>query len=344
MRYRVLMATFLFLSAFPQAQAAPLYAFPIPTSPGCSPHYARYHHDYPANDILAKKGCKYVAVTSGTIDEIRKIDTYNYKKPTPLTKGGIYVSLIGDDGVRYYGSHLQKIAPGIEVGVHVEVGTLLGFVGDTGDARGTAPHVHFGISWPTTERDIYDRRILHQAILCQSWYGLRTGEVLSLEWRDIKFRQDDTAVVTLRPEITKTREGRLNINRADIFRRVLEFSKHTQPTDRVFASFSNDLNLVSESSYFYRRWVELKNEIRRRYPEFDMDTDPYCFRHFWITVRLLAGDSPYDIARLVGNSLRMIESHYDQVRNEQIAQKILSKKVKFNPDGTVTVEVVKKEK
>ena len=72
-----------------------------------------------------------------------------------------------------------------------------------------------------------------------------------------------------------------------------------------------------------------------------MDTDPYCFRHFWITVRLLAGDSPYDIARLVGNSLRMIESHYDQVRNEQIAQKILSKKVQFNPDGTVTVEVVK---
>ena len=110
---------------------------------------------YPANDILVKKGCKYVAVTSGTIDEIRKVDTYNYKKPTPLTKGGIYVSLIGDDGVRYYGSHLQKIAPGIDVGVHVEVGTLLGFVGDTGDARGTAPHVHFGISWPTTERDIW---------------------------------------------------------------------------------------------------------------------------------------------------------------------------------------------
>lgn len=194
-----------------------------------------------------------------------------------------------------------------------------------------------------TERDVYDRRILHHAILCQSWYGFRTGEILSLEWRDIKFRDDDTAVVSLRPENTKTREGRLNINRADIFRRVLEFSAHTQPTDRVFASFSNDLNPSSESTYFYRRWVELKNDVQRRYPEFDMDTDPYCFRHFWITVRLLAGDSPYDIARLVGNSLRMIETHYDQVRNEQIAQKILSKKVKFNSDGTVTVEVVKKE-
>ena len=154
-RCRVLIATFLLLFAIPQAQAAPLYTFPIPTSTGCTPHYARYHHDYPANDILVKKGCKYVAVTSGTIDEMRKVDTYNYKKPTGDTKGGIFVSFIGDDGVRYYGSHLQKIAPGIEVGVHVEVGTLLGFVGDTGDARGTAPHVHFGISWPTTDRDIW---------------------------------------------------------------------------------------------------------------------------------------------------------------------------------------------
>ena len=43
----------------------------------------------------------------------------------------------------------MKVAPGIEVGTRVEAGTLLGYLGDSGDARGTAPHVHFGISWPT---------------------------------------------------------------------------------------------------------------------------------------------------------------------------------------------------
>lgn len=134
------------------ANSAPNYVFPISN---CSYSYSRYHHDYPATDILAKKGCKYVAVTSGVIDEIRKIDTYNYKKPTPITKGGIFVSLVGDDGVRYYASHLKKIAEGIDVGVRVEAGTLLGIVGDTGDARGTSPHVHFGISWPTEKRDIW---------------------------------------------------------------------------------------------------------------------------------------------------------------------------------------------
>ena len=128
------------------AQAAPKYAFPILD---CKVTYARVHHDYPATDILGKKGCKFVAVTAGVVDELRKVDTYNYKKPTGDTKGGIFVSVVGDDGVRYYGSHLMKVAPGIEAGTRVEAGTLLGYLGDSGDARGTAPHVHFGISWPT---------------------------------------------------------------------------------------------------------------------------------------------------------------------------------------------------
>ena len=95
------------------AEAAPKYAFPILD---CKVTYAHVHHDYPATDILGKKGCKFVAVTGGVVDELRKVDTYNYKKPTGDTKGGIFVSIVGDDGVRYYGSHLMKVAPGIEVG------------------------------------------------------------------------------------------------------------------------------------------------------------------------------------------------------------------------------------
>lgn len=155
MRLRSFLVLCLGLSITPPASAAPNYAFPIPSDAKCKPTYSRYHHDYPATDILAKKGCRFVAVTSGVVDEIRKTDPYNYKKPTPITKGGIFVSIVGDDGVRYYGSHLQKIASGIEVGSRVEVGTLLGYVGDTGDAKGTSPHVHFGISWPTSESDIW---------------------------------------------------------------------------------------------------------------------------------------------------------------------------------------------
>ena len=116
---------------------------------GCKVTYAHVHHDYPATDILTKAGCKFVAVTSGVVDEVRRVDQWSGKTNLPLDRGGLWVSIIGDDGVRYYGSHLKKVEVGIEPGVRVNAGDLLGLVGATGDARGTAPHVHFGISWPT---------------------------------------------------------------------------------------------------------------------------------------------------------------------------------------------------
>jgi len=128
------------------AHAAPVYVFPIN---GCVVTYAHSHHDYPATDILGKKGCAFVAVTAGVVDEVNRIDKYNYKTNKGADRGGLYVSIIGDDGVRYYGSHLMKVADGIEPGVRVAAGDLLGKLGDSGDAKGTAPHVHFGISWPT---------------------------------------------------------------------------------------------------------------------------------------------------------------------------------------------------
>ncbi len=128
------------------ASAAPVYSFPIV---GCAVTYAHSHHDYPATDILTKTGCKFVATTSGVIDEVNRVDKFSWKTNLGSQRGGLFVSLLGDDGVRYYGSHLSKIAPGIEVGVRVNVGDLLGNVGTSGDAKGTASHVHFGISWPT---------------------------------------------------------------------------------------------------------------------------------------------------------------------------------------------------
>ena len=128
------------------ATAAPIYVFPIV---GCKATYAKSHHDYQATDILAKSGCKYVAPIGGTITEVATKDLWNSKKNLGDTRGGLSVTLVGDDGVRYYGSHFKKIETGIEPGVVVVAGQTLAYVGATGSARGTAPHVHFGISWPT---------------------------------------------------------------------------------------------------------------------------------------------------------------------------------------------------
>ena len=128
------------------ANAAPIYAFPIV---GCKATYAKAHHDYQATDIQAKAGCKYVAPTSGTITEVSAKDVWSWKNNFGDTRGGLSVTLVGDDGVRYYGSHFLSIEPGIKPGVVVVAGQTLAYVGATGSAKGTKPHVHFGISWPT---------------------------------------------------------------------------------------------------------------------------------------------------------------------------------------------------
>ncbi len=146
----IFLPTQLMLSAS-TAQAAPIYVFPVS---GCEVKYGRYHHDYPATDLQAKKGCAFVAPISGVVDEVISKDIWRGKTNLGQDRGGLAVSIIGDDGVRYYGSHLSKIESSTVVGVRVIAGTKLGEIGSTGSARGTAPHLHFGISWPT-EKDIW---------------------------------------------------------------------------------------------------------------------------------------------------------------------------------------------
>ena len=139
----------------PTAHAAPIYTFPVQ---GCSYTYSHYHHDYPATDILTHVGCLFVAPTSGVVDEVNRVDRFTWKTDLGADRGGLSISIIGDDGVRYYGSHLSYISTKIVPGYRVSVGEVMGRTGDSGDAKGTTPHLHFGISWPTPPNIWWVRR------------------------------------------------------------------------------------------------------------------------------------------------------------------------------------------
>jgi peptidoglycan LD-endopeptidase LytH len=130
-------------SARPRAEG---YVYPVQR---CGSTYSTSHHDYPASDIFTQKGCAFVAVTSGRVDEVSFTDRWDPQVDSGASRGGRSVSVIGDDGVRYYGSHLLRIAPGIRPGARVAAGQLLGLIDNSGDAKYTATHVHFGLSWPT---------------------------------------------------------------------------------------------------------------------------------------------------------------------------------------------------
>ncbi|MEO3781005.1 M23 family metallopeptidase [Micromonospora sp. B11E3] len=107
--------------------------------------YHPTHSAYPGTDIFADCGKPVVAVTDGTILEVSRVDRFDRRGPLGPYNGGLSVSLLGDDGVRYYGSHLSVIAPEVDAGVRVRAGQQLGKVGRTGNANNVC-HLHFGIS------------------------------------------------------------------------------------------------------------------------------------------------------------------------------------------------------
>ena len=90
-----------------------------------------------------------MAVTDGDVLEVSRVDRFDRRGPRGPHNGGLSVSLLGDDGVRYYGSHLRRVADGIDAGVRVRAGQQLGKVGRTGNANNVC-HLHFGISPPCT--------------------------------------------------------------------------------------------------------------------------------------------------------------------------------------------------
>jgi murein DD-endopeptidase MepM/ murein hydrolase activator NlpD len=150
----VLTAAFV-LTSFTPATAAPIYTFPVA---GCTVTYSKYHHDYPAADIFGKKGCAFVSPVAGVVDEVNSVDKWSGKTNLGADRGGLSISIIGDDGLRYYGSHLSKIEVNIVPGYKVATGEKLGEIGSTGSARGTKAHLHFGISYPTEKGIWWVRR------------------------------------------------------------------------------------------------------------------------------------------------------------------------------------------
>jgi murein DD-endopeptidase MepM/ murein hydrolase activator NlpD len=85
-------------------------------------------------DIFASRGTPVLSATQGYIVNVGE-----------NRLGGQTVSVVGAGGRIYYYAHLDSYAPHITTGDHVTTQTVLGYVGTTGNAAGTPPHLHFGV-------------------------------------------------------------------------------------------------------------------------------------------------------------------------------------------------------
>ena len=92
-------------------------------------------HLHEAIDIPSPRGTPVHAVVSGTI---RKLFL---SKP-----GGNTIYEVDEAGVYcYYYAHLDQYATGLREGMRVERGSVIGFVGSTGNADLRTPHLHFAV-------------------------------------------------------------------------------------------------------------------------------------------------------------------------------------------------------
>jgi murein DD-endopeptidase MepM/ murein hydrolase activator NlpD len=84
-------------------------------------------------DMLAPYGTPVVA----PVDGIARIGSN--------ALGGLTVKVVEPDGTYWYLAHLSGTAPDLVDGQAVVTGQLVGFVGDSGNAKGGPPHLHFGV-------------------------------------------------------------------------------------------------------------------------------------------------------------------------------------------------------
>jgi murein DD-endopeptidase MepM/ murein hydrolase activator NlpD len=115
------------------------YVFPVYGPASFTNTYGAFRGDVPGNwhhgdDIFAPLGAPVLACADGIVFSAGWNDV-----------GGNRLWLRDDQGNEFYYAHLSAFTPLAKNGRRVKAGEVLAFVGNTGDAQGTPPHLHFEI-------------------------------------------------------------------------------------------------------------------------------------------------------------------------------------------------------
>jgi hypothetical protein len=110
--------------------------------------------DHHGNDLMGKRLYHLLAADAGTIE---------WTRTDPTRRSGNMLSLKANDGWTYWYIHINNdtpgtddgknpkeyiFAPGIKTGSKVKKGQFIAYMGDSGEAEPTAPHLHFEMHRP----------------------------------------------------------------------------------------------------------------------------------------------------------------------------------------------------
>jgi hypothetical protein len=142
------------VAANPKKSGVPTLLFPVAGATTYQDDFGDARSDgppHPGNDLLATKKTPVIAVEGGKV-----------KFWTTSATAGCMLYLYGDSGTMYEYIHLNNdktmkndnrgtcvagtaYAKGLKDGAHVSAGQQVGYVGDSGDANGIHPHLHFEV-------------------------------------------------------------------------------------------------------------------------------------------------------------------------------------------------------
>lgn len=113
------------------------YVFPVGGRTRIGGPFGSFRADtgsHQGNDLFAGFGTPVVAAADGTVENVGS-----------LKISGNRLWVYADTGDQFFYAHLSAFSPEAVDGRHVRAGTVLGYVGNTGDAEPTPPHLHFEI-------------------------------------------------------------------------------------------------------------------------------------------------------------------------------------------------------
>ena len=97
-------------------------------------------------------------------------------------------------------------------------------------------------------------------------------------------------------------------------------------------------NEVLSKKRLYISFNQLREIVKTKHPDFDETKSLYSLRHFWITIRILAGLNVYDIAKISGTSLQQIQKHYDAAASLVTSQKMNKHSLRFDEHPNVVID------
>ena len=122
-------------NVFPRRLVIPVQDVPIGNIRDTFDESRGTERKHEATDILAARGTPVLAADDGMVQKLF------LSKP-----GGITIYQFDPtEQYCYYYAHLDQYADGIHEGMRVRRGDVIGYVGSTGNASETAPHLHFGV-------------------------------------------------------------------------------------------------------------------------------------------------------------------------------------------------------